>query len=146
MKTLKDLLGERPLHFVKTGMSIIDVAKFMGLHNIGAVPVLEQSDKLKLKGIFSERDLLRRCIAKEVDLFNTEVDEVMTKKVIVIESSDTPEYCLQIMKQEKIRHVPIIEKQDLIGMISIRDIMLYDMTEKEEKIEMLNSYIQYNGG
>ncbi|MDQ3194724.1 MAG: CBS domain-containing protein [Bacteroidota bacterium] len=146
MKTLKELLGDRPLHFVKTGMSIIDVAKFMGLHNIGAVPVLEQSDKLKLKGIFSERDLLRRCIAKEVDLFNTEVDEVMTKKVIVIESSDTPEYCLQIMKQEKIRHVPIIEKQDLIGMISIRDIMLYDMTEKEEKIEMLNSYIQYNGG
>ena len=146
MKTLKDLLGARPLHFVKTGMSIINVAKFMGLHNIGAVPVLEQSDKLKLKGIFSERDLLRRCIAKEVDLFNTEVDEVMTKKVIVIESSDTPEYCLQIMKQEKIRHVPIIEKQDLIGMISIRDIMLYDMTEKEEKIEMLNSYIQYNGG
>ncbi len=146
MKTLKELLGDRPLHFVKTGMSIIDVAKFMGLHNIGAVPVLEQSDKLKLKGIFSERDLLRRCIAKEVDLFNTEVDEVMTKKVIVIESSDTPEYCLQIMKQEKIRHVPIIERQDLIGMISIRDIMLYDMTEKEEKIEMLNSYIQYNGG
>ncbi|MEP7146112.1 MAG: CBS domain-containing protein [bacterium] len=145
MKTLKDLLGSRPLHFVKTGMSIIDVAKFMGLHNIGAVPVLEQSDKLKLKGIFSERDLLRRCIAKEVDLFKTEVDEVITKKVIVIESSDTPEYCLQIMKQEKIRHVPIIEQQDLIGMISIRDLMLYDITEKEEKIEMLNSYIQYNG-
>ncbi len=145
MKTLKDFLLDRPLHFVKIGMSIIDVAKFMGLHNIGAVPVLEQSDKLKLKGIFSERDLLRRCIAKEVDLFNTVVDEVMTKKVIVIDFSDTPEYCLQIMKQEKIRHVPIIEKQDLIGMISIRDIMLYDMTEKEEKIEMLNSYIQYNG-
>ncbi len=145
MKTLKQLLGGRPLHFVKTGMSIIDVAKFMGLHNIGAVPVLEQSDKLKLKGIFSERDLLIRCIAKEVDLFNTDIDEVMTKKVVVIESTDTPEYCLQIMKQEKIRHVPIIEEQDLIGMISMRDLMLYDMTEKEEKIEMLNSYIQYNG-
>ncbi|MEO8663948.1 MAG: CBS domain-containing protein [Ignavibacteria bacterium] len=145
MKTLKQLLGGRSLHFVKTGMSIIDVAKFMGLHNIGAVPVLEQSDKLKLKGIFSERDLLIRCIAKEVDLFKTDIDDVMTKHVIVIESTDTPEYCLQIMKQEKIRHVPIIEDQDLIGMISMRDLMLYDMTEKEEKIEMLNSYIQYNG-
>jgi CBS domain-containing protein len=55
MKTLKDLLGGRPLHFVRTGMNIIEVAKFMGLHNIGAVPVLEQSDILKLKGIFSER-------------------------------------------------------------------------------------------
>ncbi len=145
MKTLKDILGNRPLHFVKTGMSIIQVAKFMGLHNIGAVPVLEQSDKLLLKGIFSERDLLRRCIAKEIDLFDTPIDKVMTEKVIVIELHDTPEYCLQIMKQENIRHIPIIDKKDLIGMISIRDLLLYDMSEKEEKIELLNSYIQFNG-
>ena len=145
MKTLKELLAGRPLHFVRTGMNIIDVAKFMGLHNIGAVPVLEQSDILTLKGIFSERDLLRRCIAKEIDLFKTPVDEVMTEKVIMVESTHTPEYCIQIMKQENIRHVPIIEGKDLIGMISIRDLMLYDMTMKEEKIELLNSYIQYNG-
>lgn len=145
MKTLKELLGGRPLHFVRTGMSIFDVAKFMGLHNIGAVPVLEQSDKLTLKGIFSERDLLRRCIAKEIDLVKTPVDEVMTKNVIVIEAQDSIEYCMQIMKQENIRHIPVIENQDLTGMISIRDLMLYDITMKEEKIEMLNSYIQYNG-
>lgn len=145
MKTIKELLGGRPLHFVRTGMSVFDVAKFMGLHNIGAVPVLEQSDILTLKGIFSERDLLRRCIAKEIDLRNTAVDEVMTKNVIMIESHDSPDYCIQIMKQENIRHVPIIENQDLIGMISIRDLMVYDLTEKEEKIELLNSYIQYNG-
>lgn len=145
MKTLKELIGDRPLHFVKTGMSIIDVSKFMGLHNIGAVPVLEQSDKLNLKGIFSERDLLRRCIAKEVDLFNTPIDDIMTRNVIVIESGDSPEYCLQIMKQENIRHIPVIEGQELIGMISMRDLLLYDVTEKEEKIEMLNSYIQFSG-
>lgn len=145
MKTLKELLGDRPLHFVKMGMKIIEVAKFMGLHNIGAVPVLEQSDKLTLKGIFSERDLLRRCIAKEIDLFNTPVDDVMTEKVIVVESKDTPEYCIQIMKQENIRHMPVIENNDLIGIISIRDLLLYDMNLKEEKIELLNSYIQYNG-
>jgi CBS domain-containing protein len=145
MKTLKDLLQDRPLHFVKSGMSILDVSKFMGLHNIGAVPVLEQSEKLTLKGIFSERDLLRRCIAKDLDLVNTKIDEVMTKNVILLESHDTPEYTLQIMKQENIRHVPVRNGQDLIGMISIRDLMLYDNILKEEKIEMLNSYIQYSG-
>ncbi|HMS33094.1 MAG TPA: CBS domain-containing protein [Ignavibacteria bacterium] len=145
MKTLKELLGDRPLHFVRTGMKIIEVAKFMGLHNIGAVPVLKQSDKLTLKGIFSERDLLRRCIAKELDLFNTPVDEVMTANVIVVETGDTPEYCIQIMKQENIRHMPVIENNALIGIISIRDLMLYDLNLKEEKIELLNSYIQYNG-
>lgn len=145
MKTLKDLLQDRPLHFVKSGMSILDVSKFMGLHNIGAVPVLEQSEKLTLKGIFSERDLLRRCIAKDLNLVNTKIDEVMTKNVILLESHDTPEYTLQIMKQENIRHVPVRNGQDLIGMISIRDLMLYDSIMKEEKIEMLNSYIQYSG-
>lgn len=145
MKTLKELLNERPLHFVKSGMNVIEVAKFMGLHNIGAVPVLEQSEKLNLKGIFSERDLLRRCIAKDLDLYKTLVDEVMTKNVILIESHDTPEYCMQIMKQENIRHIPVIKGQDLIGMISMRDLLLYDNIVKEEKIELLNSYIQFNG-
>ncbi len=145
MKTLKELLGDKPLHFVRTGMSILDVAKFMGLHNIGAVPVLEQSDKLTLKGIFSERDLLRRCIAKDLDLMSTPVEAVMTGRVILVESTDTPEYALQIMKQEKIRHIPVREGNGLIGMVSMRDLMLYDMNLKDEKIELLNSYIQYNG-
>lgn len=145
MKTLKDLIKDKTFHFVKSGMKIIEVAKFMGLHNIGAVPVLEQSETLNLKGIFSERDLLRRCIAQDVDLKNTDIDDVMTKNVIVIESHDTPEYCMQIMKQENIRHIPVIEGNDLIGIVSMRDLMLYDIILKEEKIELLNSYIQFNG-
>ncbi len=145
MKTIKDLIGDKPLHFVRKGMSVIEVAKFMGLHNIGAVPVLEQSEKLMLKGIFSERDLLRRCIAKDLDLKTTLVEEVMTDKIIVIEASDNPEYAMQIMKQENIRHMPVIDGSDLVGMLSIRDLMLYDMNLKDQKIELLNSYIQYNG-
>jgi CBS domain-containing protein len=115
----------------------------MDLHNVGAVPILDKEGKLK--GIFSERDLMRRCIAKELDLKTTLVEEVMTKEVIVIESQDTPEYCMQILKQEKIRHIPVIEETRLIGVISIEDLLLYDMQLKEEKIEMLNSYIQYYG-
>ena len=124
-------------------MTVFDVSKFMDLHNVGAVPVLDTDSKLK--GIFSERDLMRRCIAKELDLKTTLVEEVMTKEVIVIESQDTPEYCMQILKQEKIRHIPVIEDNRLIGVISIEDLLLYDMQLKEEKIEMLNSYIQYYG-
>lgn len=145
MKTLKELLENKPLHFVRRGMKIIEVAKFMGLHNIGAVPILEQSEKLMLKGIFSERDLLRRCIAKDINLETTSIDEVMTEKVIVIETKDTTEYALQIMKQENIRHMPVIEGNNLVGMISMRDLMLHDILLMEEKIELLNSYIQYNG-
>ena len=143
MKTLKYLLGDRRLLFARKGMTVFDVSKFMDLHNVGAVPILDKEGKLK--GIFSERDLMRRCIAKELDLKTTLVEEVMTKEVIVIESQDTPEYCMQILKQEKIRHIPVIEETRLIGVISIEDLLLYDMQLKEEKIEMLNSYIQYYG-
>ncbi len=143
MKTLKNLLGDRRLLFARKGMTVFDVSKFMDLHNVGAVPILDKEGKLK--GIFSERDLMRRCIAKELDLKTTLVEEVMTKEVIVIESQDTPEYCMQILKQEKIRHIPVIEETRLIGVISIEDLLLYDMQLKEEKIEMLNSYIQYYG-
>jgi len=143
MASLKDLIKKDRLHYVKTGMSVSDVAKFMDMHNVGAVPVL--ADGNKLVGIFSERDLLRRCAAKGLDLNATIIDEVMTKGVILVEAHDTPEYCLQIMKQENIRHMPIREGNDLIGILSIRDIMYHDMQEKEEKIEMLNSYIQFNG-
>jgi CBS domain-containing protein len=143
MAILKDLLVNKRLYFVKTGMSVFDVAKYMDLHNIGAVPVLDTENKLK--GIFSERDLMRKCIAKELDLKATMVDDVMTTQVIVIESKDTPEYCMQILKQQKIRHVPVIEENKLIGLISMRDVLLYDMKLKEEKIDMLNTYIQYNG-
>ncbi|HEY5122215.1 MAG TPA: CBS domain-containing protein [Ignavibacteria bacterium] len=143
MTTLKDLLKDKRLLFVKSGMNVFDVVKFMDLHNIGAVPVL--GEKNVMKGIFSERDLLRKCITRDLDLKTTLVDDVMTKDVFVIESSDTIEYCMQIMKQKNIRHIPVIEGDNLAGFLSIRDLMLYDMKLKDEKIETLNAYIQYNG-
>lgn len=143
MAVLKDLLIDKRFFFVKTGMCVFDVAKYMDLHNIGAVPVLDSENKLK--GMFSERDLVRRCISKELDLKTTKIDDVMTSQVYVIDVSDTPEYCMQIMKQQKIRHMPVIEEHKLIGLVSMRDLLLYDMKLKEEKIEMLNTYIQYNG-
>jgi len=143
MKTLKECLTDIRLLFVKSGMSVYEVTKFMDLHNIGAVPILDKSSGLL--GIFSERDLLRRCIVKEIDLKKTLVDEVMTKEVIVIDASDSPEYALQIMKQQNIRHLPVVENNSLIGIISMKDMMLVDVKLKEEKIDILNTYIQYNG-
>lgn len=143
MKTLKEYLTDIRLLFVRSGMTVFDVTKFMDLHNIGAVPVLDKASGLL--GIFSERDLLRRCIVREFDLHKTIIDDVMTKDVIVIDSSDTIEHALKIMKQQKIRHLPVIEENSLIGIVSMRDMMLVDVKLKEEKIDVLNTYIQYNG-
>jgi len=141
MVELKELLTDKEFHFVKTGMSVLDVVKYMDLHNLGAVPVLR--DDNTLKGIFSERDLLKRCISKVLNLKENLIEDVMTKKVIVIESHDNPEYCLRILKQEKIRHIPIIEENRLIGMLSIQDLLSHNIRHKEEKIEFLKTSILY---
>lgn len=143
MATLKDLLVDAKLYYAKVGMNVLDVAKMMDTYNIGAVPVLDNN--YNLKGLFSERDLVRRCISRELDMKATKIEEVMTKKVVVIEAHDTPEYCLKILLQENIRHIPVIENTELVGFLSIRDLMMYDSQAKEEKIDMLNFYIQYNG-
>ena len=143
MKNLKEYLTDIRLLYVRSGMSVFEVTKFMDLHNVGAVPILDKASGLL--GIFSERDLLGRCIVKEFDLHKTIIDDVMTKDVIVIDSTDTIEHALKIMKQENIRHLPVVEANALIGLVSMRAMMLVDVKLKEEKIDILNTYIQYNG-
>lgn len=140
MKTLGELTKNRPVLLVKNGQSVQEVVSYMAANNIGAVPVL---DGTRLAGIFSERDLMVRCNAKKLDLDATKIEEVMTKKVILMESHDTYEDCLKIMKQKNIRHIPVRKGDKLIGMVSMRDLMQSDVEEKEEKIEILNSYIHY---
>jgi CBS domain-containing protein len=141
MPTLGELVKNKPIHILTKGKTVFEVVEYMAQNNIGAIPILEGD---KLAGIFSERDLMIRCVSKKLDLEKTKIEQVMTKRVIIMESSDSYEACLQIMKQESIRHIPVIDKDKLIGVISIRDLMQVDMEEKEQKIEILHSYIHYN--
>lgn len=141
MKTLGELVSGRSVHYVNTGINVQKAAEYMALNNIGAVPVLNGDT---LAGIFSERDLMVRCAAKDLDLKSTPIDEVMTKKVILMEASDNYEDCLALMRQENIRHVPVRDGDKLIGVISIRDLLQLEAEEKEQKIDILHSYIHYN--
>lgn len=141
MPTLGEIVKDKAVRFIDEGKTVIEAAEYMDKFNVGAVPVLNGD---RLVGIFSERDLLRRCVTKKLDMGNTKVEEVMTERVIVMEASDSYEDCLRIMKQENIRHVPVIDGDKLVGVISIRDLMQVDMDEKEQKIDILNSYIHYN--
>ena len=141
MKTLGEIIRGKSLYVTEVGKSVQEVAAAMASHNIGALPVLDGS---RLAGIFSERDLMSRCAAKKLDLAVTKIEEVMTKKVILMEADDTYDYCLRIMKQRRVRHIPVREGDKLIGMVSMRDLMQSDAEEKEEEIEVLHSYIHYN--
>jgi CBS domain-containing protein len=129
------------MYYVTAGMNVYEVAEQMAKNNVGAVPVLDEGGKLK--GIFSERDLMTRCVAKRLDLEKTKIEDVMTKGVILMESHDSYSDCMKIMQQEGIRHMPVREGDKLIGVVSMRDLMAEDAEEKKQEIENLNSYIYY---
>jgi len=139
MKTIKDLIGGRELHTVKSGSIINDIIYFMAEHNIGLVPVL--SGDGKLLGVFSERDLVRRVIAKGLDLKSTIVDDVMSRDLILADVNETYEMCLKKMKDRGTRHILIIENDKLIGILAMRDILEIDINVQKETIEVLHNYI-----
>lgn len=129
------------MFFVNTGMTVYDVVGIMAKNNVGAVPVLD--DGGKLRGIFSERDLMIRCASKRMNMEITKIDDVMTRGVILMEAHDSYNDCMQIMQQENIRHMPVRDGDKLIGMISLRDLMTEDAEDKKQEIENLNTYIYY---
>ncbi|MFA5806609.1 MAG: CBS domain-containing protein [Melioribacteraceae bacterium] len=139
MKSLKDILVSQSLHTVKADSKINDVVCFMAEHNIGLVPVL--SEEGKLLGVFSERDLVRRVIAKGLDLKTTSVEEIMTKDLVLANIDETYEQCLQKMKERGTRHILIIENEKLAGILSIRDLLEMDIKVQRETIEVLHNYI-----
>lgn len=141
MKSLRDLCENRTMQFVNMGISVYEAIGHMAKNNVGAVPVLDTEGKLR--GIFSERDVMIKCAAKKLDTEKTKIDDVMTRGVIVMEAHDTYEDCLKIMQQEGIRHMPVRDGDKLIGVVSMRDLMQADVDEKKEEIANLNTFIYY---
>ncbi|MCF8240607.1 MAG: CBS domain-containing protein [Melioribacteraceae bacterium] len=139
MKSIKEILESRKLYTVKSGVTVREVIDYLAEHNIGLVPVL--TGEGKLVGVFSERDLVRRVISKGLNTYETKVDEVMTKELILGTLSESHEECLQKMKKAKIRHLIIAENDKLLGIVSIRDLLELDLLTKAETIEVLNNYI-----
>jgi len=141
MKTLGELVKNKPVHVIKKDQTVLEAVKDMVRYHVGAVPVVDGD---RLVGIFSERDLMVRCVAGGIDVSKTKVEDVMTKELIATNINDSWEECLVIMKQKEIRHLPVIEGDRLAGVVSLRDLMQIDVEEKEQKIDVLHSYIHYN--
>ena len=139
MKHLKDLVESKKLFTVKSGSTINNVVLYMAEHNIGLVPVLDASNRLL--GVFSERDLVRRVIAKNLDIATTIIDSVMSTELIAANITDTYDYCLKKMTNSKVRHLLVVDKDKLLGIVSIRDLFEIDRNYMKETIEVLNNYI-----
>ncbi|GAB6282160.1 MAG: hypothetical protein STSR0008_09040 [Ignavibacterium sp.] len=138
MKTLKELFENKSLYTVSVGTSVYETVKYMTESNIGLVPILDHG---RLVGVFSERDLMTRVIAKDLDFKKVKVDEVMTYEIVVANINDSYEVCLQKMKDANIRHIIVIEDNILYGVVSIRDLLEIDISVHKETIDVLQHYI-----
>jgi CBS domain-containing protein len=116
------------------------VARYMTERRVGAVAVL---DGTRLAGIVSERDIMGRVVARSLDLDATPVSEVMTRDLVVAHAGDSHEDGLRKMKQAGCRHLPVVEKDALVGMVSQRDLLQIDLSEKDEEIRWLNAYVHF---
>ncbi|MGA7079312.1 MAG: CBS domain-containing protein, partial [Terriglobales bacterium] len=118
--------------------TVLDVARLMVEHNIGAVPVLQDGE---LVGIFSERDLMTRVVTGGKDPARTPVSQVMTEDPLTIAPNDALETCMTLMKRHSFRHLPVCAGREVKGVISLRDILLHNLDEKDDEVRMMRAYL-----
>jgi CBS domain-containing protein len=140
MKTVKDLLKGKgyDIWAVAPDDSVHDALKLMADKNVGAVLVMDSD---RLVGILSERDYARKVIFKGKLPEDTPVREIMTEKVLWVRPDQTVEECMALMTDKRVRHLPVIEDDELIGVISIGDVVKSIISHQEFMIEQLEHYI-----
>lgn len=140
MKLIKHLLDRKGRHIIsiKPEDSVLDAIRLMAEKGIGSLVVMEDQELL---GIMSERDYARKVIIKGRSSESTAVSEIMTANVFTTSSSETVNDCMSVMTEKKIRHLPVVEDNAVIGMISIGDLVEAIISDQQEEIEQLEHYI-----
>lgn len=118
--------------------SVFDALSTLASHDVGALMVMEDD---KLIGILSERDYTRKIALLGKSSRDTRVADIMTSKVVTVAADTRTEDCMALMSQKKIRHLPVVDGDKVLGMISIRDIMDEIISDQEATINQLQTYI-----
>src|SRR6266478_7958692 len=128
MAPIYDLVKDRRVYSIDADRTVLEGARFLMEHNIGALPVLRNGE---LAGIFSERDLMNRVVAVGRTPGTTDVSEVMTPSPRSVNLDESIEECLFIMHEFGFRHLCIVEGKELRGLVSLRDILMHQAGELE---------------
>jgi CBS domain-containing protein len=141
MKTARQLLAGKPAGVVSVGpdASVYDALALMAEKNVGALVVLVGH---KLVGIFSERDYARKVILLGKSSKEIPVKEIMTHKVICVTPTQKVDECMEIMTEKRCRHLPVVEDKQVIGVLSIGDLVKEIISEQQSTITQLESYIR----
>jgi CBS domain-containing protein len=140
MGTVRNILQVKgnTVHSVSPDTSVYDALESLEEKNLGALLVLENG---KLVGVFTERDYARKVILKGRSSKDTVVRDIMSPNPVYVSPDTTIDECMQIMTNKFIRHLPVIDRGDLIGIISIGDVVKFMIKEKDFIIENLEHYI-----
>jgi len=136
MGLIYDLVKDRRVYSIDANNTVLEAARFMMEHNIGALPVLRNGE---LAGIFSERDIMNRVVAVGRMPGTTKVSEVMTANPKAVSIEETVENGLFLMREFGFRHLPITDGKQLKGLISLRDLLLRYVSQKEAESKRMVS-------
>jgi len=148
VETISKILEEkgRDLYTVRPADRVFQALELMRVKNVGAVVVTDESGKLY--GIFSERDLARRAVGAVPITEDTSVGEVMTTRLVTINPGTRISECMALMTEKRIRHLPVLDGQRMVGLVSIGDVVKSLIRQKELlislqafKIDQLETYI-----
>jgi CBS domain-containing protein len=141
MKQIAELIEGRPLIHAESSDKVRMVAQKMSDRNIGAVAVLEGG---KLVGVFSERDLMTRVVAPGLNPDDTSVSMVMTKNLVVADPIEDVSDAVQKMHSLGCRHLPVVDGGNLLGMISLRDLLEVDGDANRARASFLRELVTYS--
>jgi CBS domain-containing protein len=141
MMTIKDVIRDREPYFVKIDDTVLDAAKFMADRRIGGVCVIDGNNRLV--GILTERDILNCIVVPQKDPASLKLNEVMGELLAVIETNDTPHEALERMEKIGRRHLPVVEGDRWVGMLSMRDLLRVELSEQGDEIKLLHEYISH---
>lgn len=130
----------RDVHTISPANTVFEAVSKMVQSNLGALVVVDESGSVR--GILSERDYLRKIAVEGRSSRTTFVQEIMTVDVISISPETDAGACLKLMAKHRIRHLPVLDDDELVGMISVRDLVDHLAEEKEQTIQELTHYIQ----
>ena len=138
--TVRAVLKEkgRKVYAVEPGATVYQALRLMATCDIGSVMVMSAGE---LRGVFSERDYARRVVLEGKASRETRVDEIMTVAPITVELDRSIEDCLHLMTKFRIRHLPVVDRERVVGMLSIGDLVNWMIERQGEEIQQLNHYI-----
>jgi CBS domain-containing protein len=144
MKTVAELLKlkaahHQQVHTIGPGQMVVDALKVMADKNVGALPVVQGG---QVVGVFSERDYARKLVLKGRSSIGTPVDAVMSAPVITVGPQESIDRCMGIMTDSHLRHLPVVENGQLLGLLSIGDLVKEAIAEQTALIQQLEQYIR----